>query len=61
MQPHDEAQPDPSPEIVGECPNCHALVGYADWLPLVGELGVMGCPRCCKVCEIDQVFPPVRP
>lgn len=59
MQSLQDATPDPSPEIAGECPHCRAVIAYEAWVALIGEPEVMACPRCLQVCQVSEVFPPV--
>lgn len=44
-------------EIAGQCPHCRAVVAYEDWIALVGEFDVMGCPCCRRACQVNEVFP----
>lgn len=59
MQSAQDATPEPSPEIAGECPHCRALIAYEDWVALVDEPELMACPCCRLVCQVSEVFPPV--
>lgn len=57
MSSHPVSQPESEPEIVGQCPYCRAVVAYEDWIALVEEFDVMGCPCCRRACQVNQVFP----
>ena len=42
----------------GECPHCHALIRYDDWL-VVSDPSLMGCPRCHRALPVEGVYPSI--
>lgn len=57
MSSHPVSQREPEQEIAGQCPQCRAVVAYEDWIALVGEFDVMGCPCCRRASQVNEVFP----
>lgn len=48
-----------SADLAGDCPHCGSTVAYEDWVALVDEPSLMGCPYCRRACRVDEVFTPV--